>query len=155
MNSYRKDHARGKINLEHKARTGKWKGTCSTIALATQPITLTKIVYRTRDCMGIIAGGPTHWWTPRVQILGGLRPMLVVVAVGLRQCTYPIFYGSSRISAPIFRLPERSYPGAEISCLCVVQYNTLYCYRQLSIRDSCILHGQHRLHFLYWNTINI
>jgi len=28
-----------------------------------------------------------------------------------RVARYPVFYGSSRISAPISRLPERSYPG--------------------------------------------
>ena len=32
-----------------------------------------------------------------------------------RVARYPVFYGSSRISAPISRLPERSYPGDEIS----------------------------------------
>ena len=32
-----------------------------------------------------------------------------------RAARYPVFYGSSRISAPISRLPERTYPGDEIS----------------------------------------
>jgi len=32
-----------------------------------------------------------------------------------RVARYPVFQGSSRISAPISRLPERSYPGDEIS----------------------------------------
>jgi len=32
-----------------------------------------------------------------------------------RVARYPVFYGSSRISAPISRLPERSYPGDDIS----------------------------------------
>jgi len=33
----------------------------------------------------------------------------------VRVARYPVFQGSSRISAPISRLPERSYPGDEIS----------------------------------------
>jgi len=34
---------------------------------------------------------------------------------GDRVARYPVFQGSSRISAPISRLPDRSYPGDEIS----------------------------------------
>ena len=35
--------------------------------------------------------------------------------VWTRVARYPVFQGSSHISAPISRLPERSYPGDEIS----------------------------------------
>jgi len=44
---------------------------------------------------------------------------------GCRVARYPVFYRSSRISAPICRLPERSYPGDEISCISIRTWHHL------------------------------
>ena len=51
-----------------------------------------------------------------------------------RVARYPVFQGSSRISAPISHLPGRSYPGDEISRISIrtcqspvtTHYDTLY-----------------------------
>ena len=40
-----------------------------------------------------------------------------------RVARYPVFQGSSRISAPISRLPERSYAGDEISRISIRTFN--------------------------------